>query len=392
LSRSALLLSTHPPGGHSGPGIRGLATLDALRGCCEHVDAVSLATPAERDKVAPGVQLVDRPDAPSRWAFLVAVARDGSSFVPERHGRLPERIRELVAAGSLLPRYDVVWAHFALMAGPGLAVEARGRVLDVDTVWGASRRRAAARAGGSPLQRAYRRLDAAAVARGERARCNRYDHVVVASVDEAQRLGGVRVPVGVVPNSVPAPAMPPPVAGLRRDLLFVGRLDHEANVDAVRFLLDDVLPILRRRRGDVTLTIAGRTASGGLLKACEAAGARLIADAPSLEPLYADARAVVAPLRLGGGTHVKLIEAMARGLPVVASPVAAEGLALTDGVDVIIASDPEAFAGRCAQLLDDPGLADRIGGAARASWHERYRPEIVRRSIAELVERLAPRL
>lgn len=385
---TALLLSTHPPGGRSGPGTRGWMTLEGLRECCDRVDAVALAYPEEERVVAPGVLTIPRPPLPGRWGWAAAVARGGSSFVPERGGEIAAALHDLMREGTLLARYDLVWAHFSLMAGLGARVPARRRVLDVDTVWGAARRRAADRLEGSAAARLYRRLDAAAVAREERRRCARQDHLVVASEAERARLPDVGVPVTAIPNCVPGPPDPPRPAAQRDGLLFVGILDHEMNVDAVLFLAKEVLPRVRAELPGAKLTVAGRGPTPVVRRLCGEAGIRLVADAPSLDPLYAEARAVVAPLFLGGGTHVKLIEAMAHGAAIVATPVAAEGLGLRDGKHLMVAGDAADFAARCEAVLRDPDRADRLGAAAHARWSERHRPEVARAAVAGLAGRL----
>jgi glycosyltransferase involved in cell wall biosynthesis len=365
-----------------------LLTLEALRSCCERVDAVSLATANENATVhAEGVLLIPRLEPPSRRGYVEALARGGSSFVDDRGGAISQQIRALVAAGALLPRYDVVWSHFSLMAEPGLAVASSCRLLDIDNSWGAIRRRALAGDDGSLLHRAYLRLDAAAVTRSERRRCEPYGQVVVSSEGERERLGPVRPPVSVVENSaLPADRKTPP-ARERHGLLFVGTLDTQPNIDAVRFLTQDVLPAVRAGHPAATLTVAGRGPTEHVRRMCAAAGAELVADAPSLEPLYSRARAVVAPLWLGGGTRIKILEALARSQPVVATPIAAEGLRLQDETNVLLARDAHQFAGQCVRLLGDAALADRMGAAARATWHARFRPEVARAAVLRVIER-----
>jgi glycosyltransferase involved in cell wall biosynthesis len=368
--------------------MRGKVTLDALRSCCERVDAVSFATPREVELAEPGTRLVPRPPAGSRWTYLRALAQGGSYFVPDRAASLRDWMRAAVRSGDLDDGYDLVWAHFALMAGAGLEVGARARVLDVDASAGADARRAAVRDEGSPRQRAYHRLDAAAIAREERRRCDRYDHVVVAWEGERERLGPVRPPVSAIPNTAADGGGAVPPASERQGLLFVGTLDHQPNVEAVRFLVEDVLPRLAGADSGPTLTVAGRSPSSAVRALCRAPGVELVADAPTLEPLYRRARAAVAPLWLGGGTKIKLVEALARGTAVVATPVAVEGLAFEDGVNGLLAGDADTFAARCSALLEDAGLADRLGAAARRTWEEHYRPQVARDAIVALVERL----
>ncbi len=82
---------------------------------------------------------------------------------------------------------------------------------------------------------------------------------------------------------------------------------------------------------------------------------------------------------------------MAHGLPIVASPVAAEGLELRPDENALIPDTAEAFASACTALLDDPALADRLGRAARESWYREHRPEIVKASIGSLLESVCPR-
>ena len=99
---------------------------------------------------------------------------------------------------------------------------------------------------------------------------------------------------------------------------------------------------------------------------------------PDLAPYFAQAAVVVAPLRLGGGMRVKVVEALAAGKPVVASPLAASGLAVTDGEQIFLAKTHEEFAERIALLLDDPALRRRLGAAARAWAQENlgWRPVV----------------
>lgn len=385
--RGALLLTTHPPGSGTGSGVRARLTLQALRTCCDHVDAVSFAFPSEWPFADSGVHLVPRPAPAGRWAYLAALGAGGSPFVEEREGRLVDHVRRLVAEGALRDRYDLVWSHFAVMARAGLAVEAARRVLDVDSSLGAATRRGAREAGGTPAQRLYHRLDAAAVACEERRRCDVHDRVVVASERERGCLATIRPPVTVIANATSTVGGP---AGDRErgGLLFVGSLDYLPNVEAVGFLVGEVLPRLRARRPDARLTLAGRNPGRELEALARDAGVRLVAGAPSLEPLYAGARAVVAPLWLGGGTRIKVIEAMAWALPIVATPVAVEGLDLRHGESVLLADDAEGFAGHCAAVLADPDLAARLGRRAREVWWARHRPEAVRGAVAAVVEEL----
>ena len=142
-------------------------------------------------------------------------------------------------------------------------------------------------------------------------------------------------------------------------LLFLGSLDWRPNLDAVGLLLDAVFPAVRRRIPDATLALVGRKPPDWLRRrAAEAAGVELFADVPDVRPHLAAAAALVVPLRAGGGSRLKILEALAAGVPVVSTAVGAEGL--SDGVHRVIdlaADAGESFvAAACARLARPPHL------------------------------------
>lgn len=380
---SALLLSTSPPGGAAGSSARAGIVFDALRARFSVVDAVSMSASGDQQRAAAGVHLLPWPSSSSRWAYARSLARGGSAFVGVR-GRLSTRLREMAADGQLRPTYDLIWSHFLITAPAALSVPARVRVLDADFALGAAARRAVG--GPSFIQRTYLRLDAVAITRRERRLCGMFDLVTVASALERERLGDVARPVSVVPNVVPEP---PPVSErseVRDGLLFVGTLDYDANIDAVRYLVADVFPRVQVRVPTAQLTIVGRNPDWMTRRLAEAPGVRLVADAPSVEPFYATARAVVVPLRAGGGTRIKVLEAMARSLAIVATPAGIEGLRLHHGDDALVAADAAGLAAHCVALLQDPTLADRLGRGAHAVWNTDHRPSIAHEAILRALD------
>jgi glycosyltransferase involved in cell wall biosynthesis len=390
---SALLLAAHPPGSGTGSGIRNQVVLHALRSSFASVDVVALASPGEADLSIPDATLIPRPAGLSRWRVARSLTNGGIYFAPQRELDLTERLRALAAGGSLRREYDLVWAHQSVMAKPGLeGVTARTRVLDVDTVVARVMRSAAEpteqgdRA--ATVKRAYARLHAAAAGREERRAWAHFRHLVVASGSEVGRLGPLAGKATVIPNAVPAPD--PVEAASASDLLFTGSLDYRPNVRAAETLVTSVLPLIRSQCPTATLTVAGRNPTADVRQICSAKRVSLVANAPSLSPLYRGARVFAAMLPFGGGTKVKVIEAMAHGIPIVANPVAAEGLALVDGQNALIRDTDEAFAAGCVELLRDPSLAKRIGLAGLDTWSEHYRPESVEASIKALLETARP--
>lgn len=212
------------------------------------------------------------------------------------------------------------------------------------------------------------------------------DTISVCSALDRERLlaRGPRAAVAVLPNVVPVPA---PVPERVRDgtwrLLFVGAMSYGPNEDAALYLAREVLPLLRDRFGPrVTLQLVGRR-PGPAVQALQSLPHIVVTGAvETVEPWYRQADVVVAPVRYGSGTRLKILEALAHGRPVVATPFAAEGLDLQDSRDLLLATTPGDFAAACARLLEDGGLARRLGASGRAVVAERYTPAAVARPFA----------
>jgi glycosyltransferase involved in cell wall biosynthesis len=382
----ALLISAHPPGSGTGSAVRGMVTLRTLRRCNRHVDVVAFATPDERPFAAPGVQFIDRPPLrATRTQYLRTVLTSGSLYAPERQTDLVRHIAGRVAKGDLRSDYDIVWAHSSLMARAALrCFRARRYILDIDNLAGADAHRAAASIHDGPPRQLLRWLDARAIGREERRRIAAFTEVVLCSDRERRLLGSAPGRVRVVPNTVDGPDRPyDPAEG--QSLLFVGFLGYDVNVDAVTFLVGEILPRILAHRAHARVVIAGRSPSEEVRALAQHPAIDLVADAPSLEPLYRGARAVVAPLRQGGGTRIKVLEAMAHGTPMVLTPVAAEGLDLTNGREAFIEQMPGDYAARCVELLDDAARATAMGREGRQTWERQHRPEVAMERIAAIV-------
>ena len=219
--------------------------------------------------------------------------------------------------------------------------------------------------------------------------CSRADHVVTVSGPdtEALRALGVTAPVTEVPNGIDQPPDPLPEAEGKR-LLFVGNLRYPPNRDAVRFLAGKVMPLLRRADPEITLTVAGFDPPADLLAGLDRTGIEIVANAPDLGPLYHDAVLTLAPLRAGGGTRIKILEALALGRAVVATAIAAEGLDLTHRETVLFAESAEAFAEATQEALRDQALRGRLVRNGRALIAQRYDWDVVYRRLAGVYDSL----
>lgn len=222
----------------------------------------------------------------------------------------------------------------------------------------------------------YARMTARKLARHEHDVFAAADLVWVCSDEERTLLDGSTARrVEVVPNGVDAfgefAARDVPVVPDR--ILFFGKLDYHPNSDAVRWFLDEILPAIRARRPQVEFLVVGPGADADLRAHVErTSSATLMGWVPELADLVASAAVVVVPLRAGGGTRLKILEALSLGRPLVSTTVGAEGLDLVSGRDLRLADPPAEFAAQVIALLDDPDAARSLGRAGRAAVRAHY--------------------
>lgn len=212
--------------------------------------------------------------------------------------------------------------------------------------------------------------------------CKRFDGVVTVSPNDSLILRNYfhldRV-LGHVPTGVDTEYFRPleRIARRTHHLVFTGSMDWMPNEDAVLYFVDSIYPRIKRRIPDLTFTVAGRNPSWRI-KDLERTdpSIRVTGTVDDIRPYMAEAAAMVLPLRIGGGTRIKIYEGMAMGLPVVSTSVGAEGLPLKGGVHIEIVDDPVIFAAAAGDLLLNPDKAKRISENGRGlvlrnfSWKE----------------------
>ena len=235
--------------------------------------------------------------------------------------------------------------------------------------------------------------DAAAAARAQRTRAAELalvaaaDQTWVVSEDERAELLRLlpQARVRVVSN-IHCVATDTPGFQARRDLVFVGGFVHLPNVDAVQWLAREILPRVRARLPAVQLHVVGAHAPASILALQGTPGLQLHGQVDALEPLLDACRVSVAPLRFGAGVKGKVNQAMARGLPVVATNCAAEGMHLADGDDVLLANDADSFADAIVRLHGDPTLWQRLREAGYANTRRWFSPEAARAALLPWLE------
>jgi glycosyltransferase involved in cell wall biosynthesis len=194
--------------------------------------------------------------------------------------------------------------------------------------------------------------------------------------------------VSQIPTGVDLEYFAPPASFERvADLIFVGSMDWLPNVDGVGYFVREVLPLIRRRRPGCTLAIVGRTPPPQVAAlGRNDAGVRVTGTVPDVRPYLWGSAVSVVPLRIGGGTRLKIYEAMAAGVPVVSTTVGAEGLEIHPPEDIRIADSPADFAERCLELLEGDDESRRIASRARELMAGRFSWEQVARRFAEVLE------
>jgi glycosyltransferase involved in cell wall biosynthesis len=218
-------------------------------------------------------------------------------------------------------------------------------------------------------KRAYFRLQARRMEAFERDICRRSGKVVgVSAVDSRTfaELFGIQdvsaVQTGVDIGYFEPPAQSEPQA----DLIFVGSMDWLPNIDGMQYFANEILPLIRKERPDCRVAIAGRRPTPAIQELGKRDNGIIVTGTvPDVRPYLWGSAISIVPLRIGGGTRLKIFEAMAAKLPVVSTTVGAEGLPVTDGKHIAIADSPELFAQRCLTLLTDE---DRRKKMAAEAW------------------------
>jgi glycosyltransferase involved in cell wall biosynthesis len=299
-------------------------------------------------------------------------------------------IRELVGR----EQFDLVFCDFLHTAAPLRQVTALPKVVFEHNVEFSLRKRKW-QLEKHPLRRLAYGAEWKKARRIESDACRSFDHVITVSEDDRQTLEkefGVThsstIPTGVDTDFF----SPSPERSRPGRLVFVGSMDWDPNEEGVVWFLRAIYPLIRRAIPDASFAIVGRAPSPRLRAIAERqAGLEITGQVPDVRPHLAKAEVVVVPLRVGGGTRIKIPEAMAMAKAVVSTPVGAEGLPFHDGRQLRIVGEPEQFAGAVIELMNNAPLRNSIANAARDEVVSRYGWEPVVARVEDILEHVMRR-
>jgi glycosyltransferase involved in cell wall biosynthesis len=357
-------------------------------------DAAELAAVLGVDRVAT-VPVVRRTHARGPLARF-----DSFAFVEATNidaARTAERIAD---SGLPLADYSQIWC----LREPALAAVADllpgvPRVVDLDEADHVRLLQEARTAATSIVRAPTRREPVARVVRSTVSAARWYrlkrhcaEQATAAVVSSAAGAAQLRITAEIVPNCTldgddARSARPVAPAAERGPVVsFVGRLNYQPNIEGVVWFATEVLPRLRALVPDVRVRIAGL--GDERIAVAAQPGVEILGEVPDTGAELDAARVSIAPLRSGSGTRLKIVEALAHGVPVVTTTVGCEGLDLVDGHDVLVADTAEAFARRCAEVLTDDARAAALADQGRATHAVRFHEHVAHAAVAAVVDRV----
>jgi polysaccharide biosynthesis protein PslH len=192
------------------------------------------------------------------------------------------------------------------------------------------------------------------------------------------------VPNGVDCNFFSVAGEPP----TNRSIVFTALMNYPPNIDAAFWFCNEILPTIHSKHPEVSFKIVGDKPDPTVLALGRRKGVYVTGRVPDIRPYLADSLALVVPLRSGAGTRLKILEAMAMGRPVVSTNQGAEGLEVTDGVNILLADTPDEFAKHIFALIANPQLGKRLGTAGRNLVETKYEWSVCLNNLNSFYETL----
>jgi polysaccharide biosynthesis protein PslH len=229
----------------------------------------------------------------------------------------------------------------------------------------------------SAFRRAYANRTAKLIGEFERRALREFDAHLVVSERDAEVLRGINpdARIFVIENGVDCAHYSDAgtdQASAKNRIVFVGSMDYHANIDAAVNFAHDVWPRVRDRKPELVFSIVGRDPAPEVRALESANGVEVTGTVEDVRRYYQEAIAAIVPLRVGGGSRLKILEAMAAGVPVVSTTLGAEGLGIHPGEDIMVADSSQELAESIIKVAEDDDLKQRIAKAGRALVVDRY--------------------
>jgi len=221
----------------------------------------------------------------------------------------------------------------------------------------------------NPLKKAYFGFEYKRMAKYEAKICNQFDLVFAVSEEDKTQLReefGVTTPIEIIETGVNTDFFKPthepkPVPGR---LVFLGSMDWMPNIDGMKWFVSEVYDLVKEKYAEISLDIVGRRPGVEIKRLAQNdSSIRVLADVPDVRPHISESDLFIVPLRVGGGSRIKIYEAMAMDRPVVSTTIGAEGLPLTPDEHIAIGDTPAEFAAQIVQLLNDSEAKQHISNS-----------------------------
>jgi glycosyltransferase involved in cell wall biosynthesis len=244
-----------------------------------------------------------------------------------------------------------------------------------------------------PISKIFWGLQYSKMFRHEGEMCRRFDGIVAVSENDRERMeewfrakNVYEIPTGVDTDFY----KPAENVAEKKQLIFTGSMDWLPNEEAMIYFIKKIFPLIKKEESETTLVIVGRRPTPNLLKLTEGRDDITTTGwVDDTRPFMAESAVFIVPIRIGGGTRMKIYEALAMGKAMVSTAVGAEGLPLTHGEQIMFADEEKAFAGHVVTLLRDKTLRKNLGAIARKYVYENFRWEKVAEVFTDICEKVA---
>jgi len=308
-----------------------------------------------------------------RWsrAFKAVLASTPSSVAYFWSSRLYRRIRERL----LTTDFDVIFVHCAFVAQYVKDYEYGFKVLDFGDLDSAKWAQYS-RWKRFPFSVGYA-VEAAKLRRYERDIARRFNRCSVTTQGEMEEFHklGVTTSCRLIPNGVDTEYFTPDRwnSASSRVIVFLGRMDYFPNIDGVNYFVKEIFPIIREKREDAELRIIGSNPAKSVRELRKLPNISVTGHVRDVRPYLKDAAVSIAPLRIARGTQNKILESMAFGIPVVATPEASKGVQAIHGRDLLVADNSQSFAQKVLDLMMNRQLAIVLSEAGRRQVERAHR-------------------